>query len=124
MRQATPANGSKADVPFPVVASIGVVGGVAYWIPTMPIDTIKSRLHADGFKRPQFSGAIDCAMKSVRSGGVGSLYRGFALSVVYSIPKNAAKYSAFEGAKRLIDSGLAKANATRSRKWKEEGAPV
>ena len=111
MRVATPEDGTKADVSFPLVASIGVLGGVAYWIPIMPLDTIKSRLHADGFKRPTFSGAVDCATKSIRAGGVGSLYRGLALTVLYSVPKNAAKYTAFEGTKRIIDHSAERVNA-------------
>lgn len=99
-----PKGGSKRDVPLPVVTLIGMLGGVVYWLPIMPLDTIKSRLHADSLTSPSYKGAWDCATKSIRIGGVASLYRGIIVTVLYCLPKNAAKLPTFEFASSYLEA--------------------
>jgi len=96
LAQLTPAGGTKKDVHPLKVMCVGMAGGVCYWVPVMPIDTIKSRLHADSLGAPKYAGSWDCLCKSVRSAGVVSLYRGLLLTCIMALPKNATKLTVFE----------------------------
>jgi solute carrier family 25 (mitochondrial carnitine/acylcarnitine transporter), member 20/29 len=93
----TPENKSKRDLHMFTVFLVGMAGGVAYWVPIFPLDTIKSKLHADSLSRPRYRGMFDCAKQCiVKAGGIGGLYRGLFLTVLYCLPKNAAKLPTFE----------------------------
>ena len=99
-----PPGGSKADVSPSRVLVVGMLGGILYWLPIMPLDTIKSRVHADSLSAPRYRGTLDCALSAMRARhGVWGLYRGLALSCVMALPKNAAKLLAFTFVPVLLD---------------------
>jgi len=100
----SPAGGTKKDVHPLKVMAVGMAGGVCYWVPVMPIDTIKSRLHADSLEAPRYAGSWDCLRQSVRSAGAASLYRGLLLTCVMALPKNAAKLPVFELVQGMLHS--------------------
>lgn len=102
--QCIPEGGTKKDVHPLKVMMIGMFGGICYWLPVMPIDTIKSRLHADSLHAPKYSGAFDCLTKLVRSSGVVGLYRGLFLTCLMACPKNAAKLPVFQFVQGLLDT--------------------
>lgn len=52
----------------------GTVAGVCEAVVGYPLETIKARMQTESAQA--FSGPIDCLQKSVREGGVASLYRG------------------------------------------------
>lgn len=108
---AAPQGGTKKDVHPLKVMAIGMFGGVCYWVPVMPFDTVKSRLHADSLAKPAYAGMQDCFMKSIQGGGVQSLYRGLLLTCIYCLPKNAAKLPVFE----LVSGFLHGRNSTSAK---------
>jgi len=96
LAQLAPKGGTKKDVHPLKVMLVGMAGGLCYWVPVMPIDTIKNRLHADSLQCPKYTGTFDCLLKSVRSTGVLGLYRGLLLTCFMAFPKNATKLTVFE----------------------------
>lgn len=52
----------------------GIVAGGCEAFVGYPLETVKARMQTE--KAAAFSGPFDCLQKSVREGGVGSLYRG------------------------------------------------
>lgn len=52
----------------------GTVAGGCEAVVGYPLETVKARMQTD--KTHSFSGPLDCLQKSVREGGVTSLYRG------------------------------------------------
>lgn len=52
----------------------GIVGGGCEAIVGYPLETVKARMQTE--KAGAFTGPFDCLQKSVREGGVASLYRG------------------------------------------------
>jgi len=64
------------------MASGGLAGAGSLTI-VYPLDYARTRLASDvGSGNPQFSGLVDCLMKTASSGGVLSMYNGFGVSVV------------------------------------------
>ena len=103
MAYITPEHQKKSDLPISTVFLVGMLGGVVYWVPIFPLDTIKSKLHADSLRRPTYRGMFDCAKQCVtKAGGIGGLYRGLFLTVLYCLPKNAAKLPTFEFVSELL----------------------
>ena len=69
----------------------GSCGGVASTIVCHPLDTIRTRLQADLYQHVsgraaslRFQGALHCTRHTVRTEGVGALYRGIAWLVCSS----------------------------------------
>lgn len=68
----------------------GGLAGTFSWLITFPIDVLKSRLQVDGIDgKPKYSGAIDCAKKSVASEGLSFFTRGLAPTLLRAFPMNA-----------------------------------
>merc|ERR1712078_756261 len=68
------------------VASGGLAGAGSLTI-VYPLDYARTRLASDvGSGKAQFNGLIDCLSKTMKVGGVGSLYNGFGVSVMGIIP--------------------------------------
>jgi len=74
----------------------GGVAGPAFWIPVLPIDTIKTRMQTDSPHAPQYRGMIDCARKIARAEGIGALFKGWQPCVARSIPANAVTFLVYE----------------------------
>lgn len=54
----------------------GTCGGIAVTFVGHPFDTVKVRLQTQDFAKPIYSGAIDCAKKTVQWEGLTGLYKG------------------------------------------------
>jgi len=64
------------------IASGGLAGAGSLAI-VYPLDYARTRLASDvGSGQPQFEGLVDCLAKTIKSGGIMSMYGGFSVSVV------------------------------------------
>lgn len=82
----------------------GGVAGAAFWIPTIPADTIKTRLQLDSPYNPKYRGIVDCAQKLIQSEGWGSLFRGWQPCLARSVPANAALFMTYEVTHKMLES--------------------
>ena len=86
----------------------GGAAGTAFWIPVFPADVVKSRWQVDvPGPTAQYSGVLDCARRTVASGGVKALYRGFAPAMVRAFPANAVCFLAYEVAAKAMTGAVA-----------------
>lgn len=63
-----------------------------------PTELVKTQLQLQSKTNPQFTGMIDCAKKTVKSGGFMGLYRGAAPLIVGSSFKQSARWSGYQAA--------------------------
>eukprot|EP00934_Nitzschia_sp_Nitz4_P005783 Nitzschia sp. Nitz4//scaffold389_size11954//10549//11784//NITZ4_009013-RA/size11954-augustus-gene-0.11-mRNA-1//1//CDS//3329550002//5773//frame0 len=98
----------KSDQDAPLsLPEIAVAGGISAFPATAimaPTERIKCLLqvqsHVGG--KPQYSGMMDCAVKVFREGGITSLYKGTALTLMRDCPGSIAWFSTYEILKRTI----------------------
>lgn len=68
----------------------GGLAGSFSWLVTFPLDTIKSRLQADGMSgKAEYSGIKDCVQKSYKNEGLSFLTRGLGSTLIRAFPMNA-----------------------------------
>jgi len=80
----------------------GGVGGVAHWIPSYPIDTVKSRiqvLYTGPESPPHF---VKVLLDVVKTEGIGSLYRGIGPTLLRTFPATGALFYAMEETKKFL----------------------
>jgi len=78
------------------MASGGLAGAGSLMI-VYPLDYARTRLASDvGAGKQQFNGLVDCISKTVKSGGVASLYNGIGVSVVGIIPYRGVYFGLFD----------------------------
>lgn len=85
------------------MASGGAAGATSLCF-VYPLDFARTRLAADvgsGGDR-EFSGLVDCLMKTANKGGVGQLYNGFGISVVGIIAYRASYFGLYDTGRVLI----------------------
>lgn len=85
------------------MASGGAAGATSLCF-VYPLDFARTRLAADvgsGGDR-EFTGLVDCLMKTAQKGGVGQLYNGFGISVVGIIAYRASYFGLYDTGKVLI----------------------
>jgi len=77
-----------------------------------PLDFGRTRLAADvgSGKDREFSGLVDCLMKTAKKDGPQGLYRGFGISVVGIIAYRAAYFGMFDTGKAILFSDAKNAN--------------
>ena len=86
----------------------GGAAGTAFWIPVFPADVVKSRWQVDvPGPSAQYTGVLDCARRTVATGGVKALYRGFAPAMVRAFPANAVCFLAYEVAAKAMLGAVA-----------------
>ncbi|PNW84152.1 hypothetical protein CHLRE_04g223300v5 [Chlamydomonas reinhardtii] len=102
LQNAGPGVHTKADLNYLQVMAAGVVAGFGLWGSMFPIDTIKSKLQADSFAKPQYSSTMDCLKKVLASEGQAGLWRGFSAAMYRAIPVNAGIFLAVEGTRQGI----------------------
>merc|ERR1712179_264214 len=77
-------------------ASGGLAGAGSLMI-VYPLDYARTRLASDvGSCKKQFNGLVDCLAKTVKAGGVGSLYNGIGVSIVGIIPYRGVYFGLFD----------------------------
>jgi solute carrier family 25 (adenine nucleotide translocator) protein 4/5/6/31 len=78
------------------MASGGLAGAGSLCI-VYPLDYARTRLASDvGGGKRQFTGLMDCLTKTMKVGGVGSLYNGFGVSVAGIIPYRGVYFGMFD----------------------------
>jgi len=75
---------------IPKLLIAGASAGVISWLPTYPLDFVKTRLQMDGMGETKYSGILDCVRKSYQKEGWQVFYRGLNATVLRAIPMNAA----------------------------------
>jgi solute carrier family 25 (mitochondrial carnitine/acylcarnitine transporter), member 20/29 len=96
----------KTDKEAPLnLGEIAIAGGLSAFPATAimaPTERIKCLLqvqsHVGG--KPQYSGMMDCAIQVYRTGGISSLYKGTALTLMRDGPGSIAWFSVYELVKR------------------------
>ena len=78
----------------------GITGGIEICI-TYPTEYVKTQLQLDE-KVGKYKGILDCAKQTVKSNGVGGLYRGLPVLLYGSIPKSAVRFGSFEQFKKQM----------------------
>eukprot|EP01041_Mallomonas_annulata_P006919 gene6919-14056_t len=81
------------DASFEIIFFSGGMAGIAFWLVSHPIDTLKSLIQTDNILQPKYNGVIDCIRKVHIEKGILSFYRGFGLSLVRAFPANAVAFS-------------------------------
>lgn len=88
-------DGMTFDDLSPIVLCIsGGVSGMAAWVISYPVDVVKSRIQVDGmFGKRKYSGAWDCAFKSVKEPeGYRIFFKGLTSTLVRGFAVNAATF--------------------------------
>lgn len=100
-QQARAASPTGQLAPWQVIA-FGAMAGYAFWLPSFPIDVVKSKMQADSLSSPRYKGALDCARQTFREGGVKAFFKGFTPCFLRAAPVNAATFVAFEWAIKML----------------------
>jgi len=106
-RRLLAAEGSSRDrLPSHHLLFAGGVGGFAYWASIFPLDSIKSAMQAEHFRRSErrYRSVADCASKLYAEGGVRRFFRGIVPCLLRSFPANAACFFAYEKCLSLMSS--------------------
>lgn len=83
---------SMTTLHFYQLALAGGIAGSLSWTMIFPLDVIKSRLQVDGvdLREPkQYTGIIDCYIKSYRTDGWKVFFRGLGVTIIRGFPVNA-----------------------------------
>ncbi|XP_046402450.1 solute carrier family 25 member 45-like isoform X2 [Ischnura elegans] len=84
-------------VEFFATVFAGGIAGMVSWGSIVPLDVLKSRIQADNFKQPTYTGIYDCFRKSLRSDGWTVFGRGFWVLQLRAFPVNAVCFLTYEG---------------------------
>jgi len=96
----------KTDKEAPLnLGEIAIAGGLSAFPATAvmaPTERIKCLLQVQSYVggKPQYSGMMDCAIQVYRTGGISSLYKGTALTLMRDGPGSIAWFSVYELMKR------------------------
>jgi len=82
---------------FAINMAAGGLAGAGSLMIVYPLDYARTRLASDvGAGKQQFDGLRDCITKTVKNGGVGSLYNGIGVSIVGIIPYRGVYFGLFD----------------------------
>lgn len=107
---------SKSDFEFwaKSILSGGIAGGIEICI-TMPTEYVKTQLQfAKTSGRVQYDGVVDCVKKTVQEFGIRGLYRGLGTLVLFSVPKSAVRFGAYDAVSKQISGGTGKVSKTQA----------
>ncbi|CAH1102632.1 unnamed protein product [Psylliodes chrysocephalus] len=90
----------------PEILFAGGMAGVTSWLIPYPIDVIKSKIQVDGITSHQYNGYYDCIKQTIKTEGVGSLYRGLTPTLIRAFPVNAVTFCVVTWSLRIFDQGL------------------
>ena len=82
----------------------GAAAGTTLWIAVYPLDVIKSVVQSDNLRNPKYSTSIVKVAKALYAKeGMRAFFKGFVPTMLRATPANAATFTAFEMAMRLMD---------------------
>lgn len=82
----------------------GGLGGVALWIPSYPLDLVKSRIQVLHTGRGQAPNFVSVALEIVRKEGPQALYSGIKPTLLRAFPATGALFLAVEKSKKWMES--------------------
>jgi solute carrier family 25 carnitine/acylcarnitine transporter 20/29 len=74
----------------------GGIAGVLGWLVTYPLDVIKSRIQTDSFRKPQYSGILDCIKKSHNQHGWRIFFKGLVTTLSRAFVVNGTTFVGYE----------------------------
>ena len=83
----------------------GAVAGLAFWVPMLPLDVIKTKMQTDSLLNPSYRGMIDCGRRIIAKEGIQGLFRGALPCWARSLPANGATFAVFDLIKNYLDGG-------------------
>lgn len=102
LRAFTPKGGSLDDLNAAHFMFAGGMAGLAFWGPVYPVDAIKTLIQTDSEVKPKYRGIIDCFRQTIRTGGLGAVYKGIGPCIARSFPANAVTFYAYEWTKKQL----------------------
>lgn len=82
----------------------GGLAGMGFWVFALPFDTVKTRVMASGSAH---AGPLACAKHLVATEGVRAFYSGWQPAMLRAFPANAAAFTAFDIAVRVLSPRVA-----------------
>lgn len=82
----------------------GGLAGVLNWACLFPVDSLKSRYQSDSLSRPKFRSPWHCVQKSLKHGGLVSLFRGLSPCLVRAFLANGTGFATIELVNRAVHS--------------------
>lgn len=93
----------REDVATWKVCGFGAISGALFWAMTYPIDVVKSVMQADKLQLPTHgNNVIEVAKTIYRTRGPSAFLKGFAPTMLRSLPVNGATFATFEVAMRIL----------------------
>lgn len=81
----------------------GGLAGLAFWVPMLPFDVVKTKLQTDSPYNPKYRGMIDCTQQILQKEGFRGLFRGAVPCWLRSLPANAVTFTAFDLTKTYLE---------------------
>lgn len=87
-----------------MVASLigGGLAGAMFFLVAYPFDYVKTLVQTDDLKSPRYKSIIDCFIKNMKEGGIGTFYKGLLIAVNRGFFVNAGGFVAFELSMRSL----------------------
>ncbi|CEP65080.1 uncharacterized protein LALA0_S24e00100g [Lachancea lanzarotensis] len=93
----------RVDIPSWRLCSYGALSGVNLWLMVYPFDVMKSVMQSDDLRKPVNGKNVAQVAKYIYSTrGIKGFFKGFAPTMLRSLPVNAATFTVFELAMRLM----------------------
>lgn len=87
-----------------MVASLigGGLAGAMFFVFAYPLDYLKTLAQTDDLKKPKYKNLLDCFLRNMKEGGVGTFYKGFLITLNRGFFVNAGGFFAFELSMRSL----------------------
>lgn len=93
----------REDIQTWKVCMFGAISGALFWAMTYPIDVVKSVMQADRLQLPAHGNNVFAVARSIyRTRGPAAFLKGFAPTMLRSLPVNGATFATFEVAMRVL----------------------
>lgn len=91
--------------PFMCIIAGGLTAGAAVSHVLTPVELLKCNMQVQNMlprEQRKYKNIVDCAIKMVRSGGIGALFNGHAATLAREVPGNAAWFGFYHATKRVL----------------------